>query len=213
MGVFDLDVSDLDDPAPAPSTTPNVLFQSGPFPAQDDVKKPSFSASRLSKRPQKRKLPYRADVVLEGSRYKGRRVSRDDADMDVETIGLLNGDEDQSDIENMQSTAERSGSDALDSEDGDIVEEDRNNSDVDSDEVDGDEEEDDNEHDEHRWDEQVESEGNETNAVSRLKAEERAVAARLAQAEEKERARAQAVKKQKVCFAIILYSPLCLFCS
>lgn len=45
----------------------------------------------------KRRLRYRPDVEVTGSRYKGRRVSRADVDLDRQAIGLFDDDDDDGD--------------------------------------------------------------------------------------------------------------------
>lgn len=189
MGVFDLDSSEFEDPAPTgPASNKSVLLhdESSSF-EEKKLAKPSLPAIHTSSRPKKRKLPYRADVVLEGKRYRGRRVSRGDADLDVDTLGVLHDNEGGDDVVGAASASDNSEGSPWGAEaHAEIIHEN------DSDDVDSDEGDDNNSA------RNSDGGGRETTASRRLKAEERAVAARLAQAEKKERARAQAVKKQKV---------------
>lgn len=177
MGAIGLDLSEFENPAPTRTptlTVPPVLSARSPSPsaAEDENLKdhPPLSRSR------KRKLPYRADVVVEGRRYKGKRVSRGEAELDVEALGLRDESDDYANQEERDDlSADEADSDLSDLRD-DIEEEE--NIEVEA---------------ENERDRRVVS-----GRAERLQAEEKAVAARLAQEEKKDIARALAVRKQKV---------------
>lgn len=85
MDSADVDFALLEDPAPS-------LLGTNPLPP--------------SSKPLKRRLPYRADVVPDGRRYKGRRVSREAVGLDVETLGILDQSDQESDHEGSNELAE-----------------------------------------------------------------------------------------------------------
>lgn len=190
MGTVEFDTSEFDDPAPNPLGVLKPIPQGSPVNNESSEDHPEIPQPPPGNA-RKRKLPYRADVALEGKRYDGRRVSRREADLDVETLGLLSDEENDpaqdegSDLDSVAADEDESRSLDSDEVDKDGVED----GDDEGSELVGDDDDDSMEH----------VKGNRhMNAAQRLKAEERAVAARLAEAEEKERARAKAVKKQKV---------------
>lgn len=85
-----LDLSEFENPRPSRSSQrPQSPRPASPLPsssASDSSQHPHDDSSHT--RPKKRKLPYRAAVVLEGRRYKGKRVSRRDADLEPEAFEL-----------------------------------------------------------------------------------------------------------------------------
>lgn len=165
------DISQFEDPSPSPvnPATEELIPTTPPFENGSETKPPT-------RRARKRKLPFRADITVDGKRYRGKRISRGEADLDVESLGLLE-DKKQDHDENL---AEGLSSDG--SEDGvgggdDVA--------IGGQEGEGDETEDSDQAGE-RDEELVE--------------EERAAAARLARAEERDHMRAAVVKKQKVSY-------------
>lgn len=152
MGGLEDQLRALEDPAPA---------SEGALALEDAV----------ATEPTKRKLPFRGDLTLHAKKYKGRRVSRGEAELepqdfgvtsdfeveDVEGAGSSSDENEESEDEGSMSEAERSGEEGEEFERPALV---------------------------LREDE--------------LKEEEAAVAKRLADAEAKEERRAVAVREQKV---------------
>lgn len=171
MGVIDLDLSEFENPRPTRIST-----------SAEPPKAPSSDGEEFSRehappsRSKKRKLPYRADVVVEGRRYKGKRVSRGEADLDVEAIGLL----DDSRSHENEPVEDASSGEELEDDLSHLPDGDHSDMEVEDKEEDA---------------AQVVS-----SRAERLEAEERAVAARIVEIEKKELIRARAVRKQKVSF-------------
>lgn len=163
------DVSEFEDPSPSPAfSAPSAPIPETPLPNnKPDVEPPI-------KQPRKRKLPFRADVSIDGRRYKGKRVSRGEVDLDAASLGLLEEEhEDQRDDLGKDLSSDDTEDDAV----SDIVTDEGG---------------------------QEEKSGDAEDLVGKgerdteLEQEERIVAARLAEAEERDRLRAAAVKRQKV---------------
>lgn len=78
MDLDDPSLADFEDPAPSENLS---------------LPLPDVADSTRTKRPSKRRLRYRAEVEVTGRRYKGRRVSRADVDLDARSIGLFDDDD------------------------------------------------------------------------------------------------------------------------
>lgn len=164
-----LDLSEFENPRPGRSDgrSPPLIPSSPTHSSASLGDQQLHHDESLPNRSKRLKLPYRADVVLEGRRYKGRRVSRGEAGLEAETFELhdpVHVDNDRSASPESMSDDDCENSDAIQKLDEKRQDADRINA--------------------HR--------------AERLKAEEQAVAARLAEAEKEEVARAHAVRKQKV---------------
>lgn len=163
------DVSEFEDPSPSPTdTAPSAPILERSLPNNEPQVEPP------TKQPRKRKLPFRADVSIDGKRYKGKRVSRGEIDLDAASLGLL--EEERGD----QTEGLAEGLTWDDSEDNAAA-------DIAPDE---------NEQEEEGKDAEDLAKGDERDAE--LEQEERIEAARLAEAGERDRLRAAAVKGQKV---------------
>lgn len=180
MGAIDLDLSEFENPAPTrPPALTVPLVLSARSPSSLSAGDEELTDHAPPPRSKKRKLPYRADVVVEGRQYKGKRVSRGEAELDVEALGLHDANDGYADQE---------GRNGFSADDDDEVRSDF------SDLRDDMEEEEDIE-----LDAENAGEGRIVSSrAERLQAEEKTVAARLAQEEKKDIARARVVRKQKV---------------
>lgn len=178
MGGIDVDLSVYEDPAPKDDSRNLLTAPALPEPIK-------FS--------RKRKLPFRPDVAVEGRKYKGRRVSRSDAELDPDTLGLFDEEELSSDdgiLERGDGSPRTSPS-----EDVEISEYRDSESEADSladDDLNSDR------------DESRASDDLRTKRDAQLEKEERLVAERLAKAEKKEAERASAVRRQRVSYVLSL---------
>lgn len=192
MGLLDIDLDALADPAP------DVVKPNLPSLSKNSVSTEDTREGVTKKRPRKRKLPYRADVIVNGKKYKGKRVTRDEADLDVNDLGIgSENDLVESEQEAETNKEDKDCPDDSDNEQGSQVD----SSLEDSDEIVSD----------------IEEEGQEKGRGSQdktLKEEERAAAERLAEAEERDRNRAIAIKQQKVSLTTLVPFPISLLvCS
>lgn len=161
------DIEFFEDPAPNKSSAP-----SGSIVQSDELTKAA-----------RRRLRFRSDVNVSGRRYKGRRVSRADAELESQSLGHCEG-------ESLDNSPPPTGDGNIASEDDvqDLGSDDRTEADV------------------HEGDEEINGLDNAafsagvfgTSAQRDVDNEERAIAERLAAVKMSDMHRASAVRKQKV---------------
>lgn len=167
MSSAEFDLSAFEDPAPS-SLSKGQLEASLPVP-KDTVPVP------------RQRLALKADIQLEGNKYKGRRVSRSDVELDHETLGLLNDSDSGKEPNN--GTSDASESELDESDDNRSVDNGQSTSDdvFDISSIPDDA-----------------SDVGQKRKKNQLETQERKVAKRLANAEAKEAIRAAAIRNQKV---------------
>lgn len=131
----------------------------------------------------KRRLPLRADVNVDGHKYKGRRVSRADVALDTSTLGIDAASDPPAPTDGNDESDTQSGDDSLEHS-------------ADEDDSRDVEESGDNEGDETQpWRDETQRK---EKKPSKMEVEERAIAQRLVSIQKADEKRAVAVKKQKV---------------